>query len=80
MLKNFSEMMPMCKEQGLIPLGTGQAYYSRLPNMKLPENHVIREGFLCKGNMPAALVTSGVVEAAAQGFLHVDDAQEYETG
>lgn len=70
----------MSKEQGLIPLGTDQAYYSRLPNMKLPENHAIREGFLCKGNMPAALVTSGVVEAAAQGFLHVDDAQEYETG
>lgn len=70
----------MCKKQGLIPLSTGQAYYSRLPNMKLPENHVIRKGFLCKGNMPASLVTSGVVEAAAQGFLHVDDAQEYETG
>ena len=70
----------MSKEQGLIPLGTGQTFYSRLPNMKLPENHVIREGFLCKGNMPAKLVTSGVVEAAAQGFLHVDDAQEYETG
>ena len=72
--------MPMNKEQGLIPLGTGQAYNSRLPNMKLPENHVIREGFLCKGNMPATLETSGIVEAAAQSFLHVDDAQEYEIG
>lgn len=72
--------MPMNKEQGLIPLGTSQTYYSRLPNMKLPENHVIREGFLCKGNMPATLETSGIVEAAAQSFLHVDDAQEYEIG
>ena len=70
----------MSKEQGLKPPGTGQTYYSRLPNTKPPENYVIREGFLCKGNMPAALVTSGVVEAAAQGFLHVDDGQEYETG
>ncbi|KUO66661.1 MAG: hypothetical protein APF84_03345 [Gracilibacter sp. BRH_c7a] len=70
----------MNKEQGLIPLGTSQTYYSRLPNMKLPENHVIREGFLCKGNMPATLETSGIVEAAAQSFLHVDDAQEYEIG
>lgn len=70
----------MNKEQGLIPMGTGQTYYSRFPNMKLPENHVIREGFLCKGNMPVTLETSGIVEAAAQGFLHVDDAQEYEIG
>lgn len=70
----------MRKEQGLIPLGTGQTFYSLLPNMKLPENHEIREGFLCKGNMPVILVTSGVVETAAQGFLHVDDTQEYETG
>ena len=69
----------MSKEQIIIPLGTGQTFYYQLPNMKLPDNHAIREGFLCKGNMPAALVTSGVVEAAAQGFFHVDDAQEYET-
>lgn len=70
----------MNKEQKPIPLGTGQTNYSRHPSMKLPENHIIREGFLYKGNMPVTLVTSGIVEAAAKGFLHVDDAQEYETG
>jgi len=69
----------MSKEQVLISLGTGQTFYYQLPNMKLPENYAIRKGFLCKGNMPAALVTSGVVEAAAQGFFHVDDAQVYKT-
>jgi hypothetical protein len=79
MNKNISEVMPMSKEQGLTPPGTGQIYYSQLLNMKLPENHVIREGFLCKGNMSVSLVTSGVFEAVAQGFLHVDEAQEYKT-
>ena len=69
----------MNREQGLIPLGKGQALYSQLTNLKLPENHVICKGFLCKGNIPAALVTSGIIEAASQGFFHVDDAQEYET-
>lgn len=69
----------MNKEQGIMPLGTGQMYYSQLPNMKLPENHAIRAGFLCKGNMPVSLVTSGVFEAAAQGFLHVEEVQEYKT-
>ena len=80
MLKKFPEMMLMSKEKCLISLGTGQTYYFLLPITKLPENHAIREGFLCKRNMPAALVTSGIVEAAVQGFLLVDDAQEYETG
>lgn len=79
MLKNFSEMMPMSKEQGLIPLGIGQTCYSQLPNMKLSESHVILEGFLCKGSMTVSLVTSGIFVAAAQGFLHVDEAQEYKT-
>lgn len=70
----------MSKKQDLMPHGNAQACYSRPPSIKLPEGYVIRDGFLYKGNMPAALVTSGTVEAAAQGFLHVDDAQEYETG
>lgn len=69
----------MNKEQGLIPRGNKQALYSQLPNMKLPESHAIRKGFLCKGNIPAAFVTSGIIEAASQGFFHVDDAQKYET-
>ncbi len=70
----------MSKEQDIETLTTRRVDYSRLLKMKLPENLVIRNGFLCKGNLPAALVTSGIVEAAAQGFLQVDDSQEYETG
>lgn len=69
----------MYKEQKQMSLGISQTCYSHLPNMKLPENYVMREGFLCKGNMPVTLVTSGIIEASAQGFLYVDDAQEYET-
>lgn len=68
----------MSKKQNSVPQCTGQIYSQR-PNTQLPENHGIREGFLCKSDMPVTLVTSGVIEAASQGFLHVEDAQEYET-
>ncbi|MFZ5944307.1 MAG: hypothetical protein ACOYVD_09370 [Bacillota bacterium] len=69
----------MSKEQRLTPRDIRQTLYSRLPDMKLPENFVIRDGFLCKGNTPVTLVTSGIIEAAAQGFLHVGEAEDYET-
>ncbi len=69
----------MSKEQSPASRGTSQTSYSRPPDMKLPENYVIRDGFFCKENTAASLVTSGIVEAAAQGFLHVDGAGEYET-
>ncbi|WP_041272702.1 hypothetical protein [Desulfitobacterium hafniense] len=70
----------MSKERDLKPLVTRRIVYFGLSNTKLHGNYVIRKGFLCKGNIPATLVTSGIVEAAAQGFLQVDDPQEYETG
>lgn len=70
----------MSKKKSPAPRGTGKNSYSRSPNMKLPENYVICDGFLCKGNMPASLVTSGIVEDAIHGFLHVDEAGEYKTG
>ena len=70
----------MSKEQSQTPRDTSQTSYSRPPDTKLPENYVIRDGFLCKENTPASLVTSGIVEAAAQGFLYVDEAEEYKTG
>jgi hypothetical protein len=74
------EMIPMSKEQRPTPRDTSQNFYPQTPNMELPKNYVIRNGFLCKGNMPATLVASGIIEAAVQGFLHVDEAGEYETG
>ncbi len=69
----------MNKVQYLVPLGASETYYTKLPNTKLPENHVIRDGFLYKGDSPVSLVTSGIIEVAAQGFLYVDDDAEYKT-
>ena len=48
-------------------------------NTGLPENYTIRDGFLFKGDTPVSLATSGIVETAAQGFLHVDETEEYKT-
>lgn len=69
----------MSKKHSPASWGVGQPYYSQPVNTKLPENYAIRDGFLYKGNSPASLVNSGVVEAASQGFLHVDEAADYET-
>lgn len=48
-------------------------------NTGLPENYLIRDGFLFKGDTPVSLVTSGIVESAVKGFLHVDETEEYKT-
>jgi len=48
-------------------------------NTGLPENYSIRDGFLFKGDTPVSLVTSGIVESAVKGFLHVDETEEYKT-
>ncbi|WP_018306477.1 hypothetical protein [Desulfitobacterium hafniense] len=69
----------MSKEQNPKPVATSRNDDSGPLKMKLPENYIICKGFLYKGSMPVTLVTAGIVEAAAQGFLQVDDAQEYET-
>lgn len=44
---------------------------------RLPENYTMRDGYLFKGDTPVSLLTSGIVETAAQGFLHVDETEEY---
>lgn len=59
---------------------TGQTPYPRPVNAELPEKYATRDGFLVKGGTPVSLVTSGIVEAAARGFLHVDETEEYKTG
>lgn len=59
---------------------TGQTCYSRPSNTHLPENYTLRNGFICKGGIPVILAASGIVEAAAQGFLHVEETEEYKTG
>jgi len=43
------------------------------------QNYSIRDGFLFKGDTPVSLVTSGIVESAVKGFLHVDETEEYKT-
>jgi len=48
-------------------------------NTGLPENYSIRDGFLFKGDTPVSLATSGIVESAVKGFLHVDETEEYKT-
>lgn len=72
-------MIPMNKYNNSSQ-NTGQTSYSRPDNTKLPENYTLRDGYICKGGMPAALVTPGIVEAAAHGFLHVEETEEYRTG
>lgn len=59
---------------------SGQISYSRPDDTKLPENYMLRNGYICKGGMPVSLATSGIVEAAAHGFLHVEETEEYKTG
>jgi len=70
----------MGDEKSAISQDTGQASYSRPAKAKLPENYTIRDGFLWKGDTPVSLVVSVIVEAAVQGFLHVDETEEYKTG
>ena len=48
-------------------------------NTGLPENYSIRDGFLFKGDTHVSLATSGIVESAVKGFLHVDETEEYKT-
>jgi hypothetical protein len=48
-------------------------------NTGLPENYSIRDGFLFKGDTPVSLATSGIVEIAVKGILHVDETEEYKT-
>lgn len=69
----------MSKEQSPTHRDTSRTSYPQTPNMEFPKNYVIRNGFLCKGNTSVTLVASGIIEAAVQGFLHVDEAGEYET-
>lgn len=54
--------------------------YSRPIQAKLPENYTLRNGFLYKGNTVVSLETAGIIEAARQGFLHVDETPDYQTG
>lgn len=70
----------MGDEKSTISQDTGQASYSWPLNAKLPENYTIRDGFLFKGDTLVSLAASGIVGAAAQGFLHVDETEEYKTG
>lgn len=69
----------MGEEKSPLSQDTGQAFYPRPSNTELPENYTMRDGFLVKGGTPVTLTTSGIVEDAAQGFLHVDETEKYKT-
>lgn len=58
----------------------GQTSYSCCSNTQVPEDYTLRDGFLCKGSIPVSLAASGIIETAAQGFLHVEETEEYKTG
>ena len=72
-------MMHVSNEKNLSQ-NTGQDSYFRPSNSQLPENYTESGGFLVKGDTPVSLVTSGIIEAAAQGFLHVEETEEYKAG
>lgn len=57
----------------------GQLLYLQSSNIELPEGYITSGGFLFKGEVPVSLVTSGLKEIAAQGFLHVDETEKYVT-
>lgn len=59
---------------------TGQTSYSCCSNAQVPEDYALRDGFIYKGGMPVSLAASGIIEAAVQGFLHVEETEEYKTG
>ena len=56
-----------------------QTSYPTFSNAEFPENYSMRDGFLIKGDTPVCLVTSGILDMAAQGFLHVDEKEQYKT-
>ena len=58
---------------------TGQTSYSFPSNVQLPNEYTLCDGFICKGGMPVSLITPGIIETAAQGFLHVEETEEYRT-
>lgn len=56
-----------------------QVLYVRSSPVVLPESYTLQNGFLLKGNTLVSLAASGLVEMAAQGFIHVDATNEYKT-
>ena len=56
-----------------------QASDPQSSNTELPNSYSISDGFLVKDDARVALVTSGIFETAAQGFLHVDEPEKYKT-
>lgn len=75
----FMEMMLMSQEKNASQ-DADQVSYLRSSNIQLPKNYVTSNGFLIKGDTNVSLAVSGILEAAVQGFLHVEETEEYKTG
>jgi hypothetical protein len=73
------EMMLMSEEKNTSQ-DTDQVSYPRSSNTQLPKNYIMCDGFLIKGDTHVSLAASGIIEAAVQGFLHVEETEEYKTG
>lgn len=46
--------------------------YDKNSTHKLPEEYSVQNGFLIKSGAIVGLASSGIIEAAKEGFLHVD--------
>lgn len=73
------EMMLMSQEKNASQ-DTDQVSYPRSSNTQLPKNYMTCDGFLIKGDTHVSLAASGIIEAAVQGFLHVEETEEYKIG
>ncbi|MDJ0305628.1 hypothetical protein [Dehalobacter sp.] len=71
MISNFKKK----RQQSIV----GQAAYLQSSTPELPENYTMHDGFLFRGDTPVSLLTSGIVESAVRGFLHVEKIEQYKT-
>lgn len=70
---------PLSQEKN-VSQDADQVSYLRSSNTQLPKNYMTCDGFLIKGDTHVSLAASGIIEAAVQGFLHVEETEEYKTG
>lgn len=51
--------------------------YTRSSSVNLPEGYGVENGFLNKNGTVISLSSPGLMEMAAQGFLHIDEDESY---
>lgn len=53
--------------------------YNNESIITLPEGYTLNNGLLIKNDTIISLATSGILQTAEEGFLHVDENEKYET-